>query len=118
MVPGSEMDIVYGPKLATMAVSSPFTLFASNLVAGDQNDHADVFLYRVLTDQLIRGYNTFTNEEGNGGSFYPRIDGNGSKVVFESKANNLDYNGITTTSKQILCGTPLSVHLEESMQLL
>ena len=40
---GLEMDIGLRPQISDNGRSSPFTLFASNLVAGDQNDHADVF---------------------------------------------------------------------------
>ena len=106
------------PQISDNGLVVTFHSFASNLVAGDQNDHADVFLYRVLTEQLIRGYNTLTNEEGNGGSFIlesmvmvPRWFLNPRQTIW------ITMGSLRHPSK-FLCGTPLSEHLEESMQLL
>ncbi|MEC7800718.1 MAG: Ig-like domain-containing protein [Verrucomicrobiota bacterium] len=89
------------PQISADGLSIVFHSFASNLVPDDKNALGDVFLYRVLKGQLVRAYNSFSNLEGNGGSYYPSINGDGSKVVFQSRANNLDYTGVTTSSQQI-----------------
>ena len=58
--------------------------------------------YWVLTDQLIRAYNTFTNEEEMEAAFILE-----SMVMVPGGLNQgkqFDYNGINTTSKQIFTG--------------
>ena len=89
------------PQISADGSVVVFHSFANDLVPDDQNEHADVFLFRTINHQLIRAYNVPALEEGNGPSMYPRVNGDGSRVVFHSKANNLVANGAKTASQQI-----------------
>lgn len=89
------------PQISADGSVIVFHSFANDLVPDDQNEHADVFLFRTINNQLIRAYNVPAREEGNGPSMYPRVNGDGSRVVFHSKANNLAANGARTVSQQI-----------------
>ena len=66
-----------------------FHSYASNLAIGDNNGMADVFTYDSLLNRISRVSKSSTGGDSNGGSFYPSIDYNGSKIVFESLAGNL-----------------------------
>lgn len=69
---------------------------ASNLVAGDTNDLADVFVYEIQTDTVERVSISTLGVESNGESFDADISGDGRYVVFVSGATNLvpgDTNG-------------------------
>ena len=94
------------PQISADGSVIVFHSFANDLVPDDQNEHADVFLFRTINNQLIRAYNVPAREEGNGPSMYPRVNGDGSRVVFHSKANNLAANGARTVSQQIFFGIP------------
>ena len=74
---------------------------ATNLVPGDNNEHEDIFLYRTATGQLFRAFDSLVNTEPNEASFYPDINQDGTKVVFESDATNLQSNGDITSGRQI-----------------
>ena len=60
-----------------------------------------MFLYRTASQQLIRAYDANANTEPNNGSFYPDINGDGTKIVFESEATNLQSDTVATTGRQI-----------------
>ena len=62
---------------------------ADNLVAGDNNDVEDIFVYSVLDNRVFRLTNPVTGEEGNGASYYPDVNQDGSVITFESRASNL-----------------------------
>jgi Tol biopolymer transport system component len=66
-----------------------FYSYASDVVLGDTNDFADVFLYDRVTDttQLI-SINEL-GDQGNHHSLHPIISGDGRYVVFLSVASNL-----------------------------
>lgn len=62
---------------------------AKDIVAGDNNDYADIFLYDSETKQTKRISNE-VNESANGGaSSYPSISDDGHYIVYQSKAYNL-----------------------------
>lgn len=66
-----------------------FTSTASNLVAGDSNGHADIFVYDLSTQTMTR------LTAGNGPSIEPAISPDGTFVAFSSTASDLtpDANG-------------------------
>jgi len=73
-----------------------FMSMASNLVVGDVNGAADVFVRDVVTGATTRVSMSDTEFEGNGESLHPSISGDGRYVAFESVASNLvqgDTNG-------------------------
>jgi Tol biopolymer transport system component len=66
-----------------------FASVASNLVAGDGNGKADVFLHDRQTHSTVRLSVDAAGVEGDGDSFEPALSGDGRYVVFTSFAANL-----------------------------
>lgn len=62
---------------------------ASNLVAGDTNESADVFVYDHATKQTTRVSVASTGEQGSNWSWQPSLSSDGRYVTFESYAPNL-----------------------------
>lgn len=70
-----------------------FSSSASNLVPGDTNGHADVFLRDVLLGTTILVSRGPTGLSGSGGaSRRPAISADGARIVFDSDASDLDPN--------------------------
>lgn len=63
--------------------------FAKDIVAGDTNKHADVFVYDRDTMTTTRVSVSGAGVAGNGESSSPSISGDGRYVVFTSRATNL-----------------------------
>ena len=75
-----------------------FASFADNLVAGDNNEQRDIFLYdrTAKTTQLVNV--TSNGTQANGLSLFSAINDDGKYVAFESTATNLvpgDTNSLT-----------------------
>jgi Tol biopolymer transport system component len=73
-----------------------FWSYASNLVAGDTNGKADVFVRDILRGRTIRVSLSSEGAQGNRGSYWPSISADGRYVAFTSDASNLvagDTNG-------------------------
>jgi len=73
-----------------------FASYASNLVAGDNNTVADVFLHDRETGQTTRVSLGSAGNQGDGDSFYTSISADGRYVAFTTEATNLvagDTNG-------------------------
>ena len=73
-----------------------FTSEASNLVGGDTNGVADIFLYDIQTGAMNRISISDAGQEGNGPSTDANVAPGGLFVAFTSKATNLaagDTNG-------------------------
>lgn len=106
-----------------------FRSFASNLVPGDTNGQADIFVKDRQTGRTTRISVASDGTEANGRSDHPKISGNGRFVVFTSEATNLvtgDTNeahdvfvhdretgetrriSVTSYGEQILGGYPLA----------
>jgi Tol biopolymer transport system component len=66
-----------------------FTSTASNLVPGDSNKKADVFICNLVTAQIRAVSVTGGGNEGNGPSTNPAISADGRFVSFDSAATNL-----------------------------
>jgi len=74
-----------------------FGSYASNLVSGDTNTAADVFLRDVLANTTTRVSVASNGTQGNGESDRCALSANGRKLVFASSASNLvagDTNGL------------------------
>jgi hypothetical protein len=70
---------------------------ASNLVPGDANVAADIFVRDRLTGKTTRVSVSTAGVEGNAPSSWPSISGGGRFVAFQSNASNLvpgDLNGV------------------------
>jgi len=73
-----------------------FRSAAANLVAGDSNGYADIFVRDRQTGVTERVSLTASGGQGNGDCFYCALSGDGRYVAFESRASNLvagDANG-------------------------
>jgi len=66
-----------------------FHATAENMVSGDNNGLVDVFLRDTKLGSTVRLSSNDDISESNNESFYASISADGSKVVFESNANNL-----------------------------
>jgi Tol biopolymer transport system component len=74
-----------------------FASGASNLVPGDTNGWADVFVHDQQTGQTSLVSVAADGMQGNGGSWGPSISADGRYVAFTSEASNLvpgDANGV------------------------
>jgi len=79
----------FAPRISSDGRFVVFHSFASNLIANDNNEHADIFRYDVFNQKLLRISIDTNGNEANGGSFYPVPNADGSRVAFESHAGNL-----------------------------
>jgi PKD repeat protein len=66
-----------------------FTSEADNLVAGDTNGVADVFLHDRVAETTVRISRPSPGEEADAGSGAAAMDADGSFIAFESSATNL-----------------------------
>ncbi len=66
-----------------------FTSFAEDLVPGDTNRSAEVFLRDLTTQQTQRICLGDGDRQGNGASVQPSISADGARVAFSSEASNL-----------------------------
>jgi hypothetical protein len=85
------------PRLNADGRSVSFQSQASDLVAGDTNGVADVFIHDRQAGQTIRASLDGSGGQGNGASVAPTITANGRSVAFHSQATNLaagDTNGV------------------------
>ena len=86
----------YDPYLSADGVYVVFYSYANNLVTGDTNGTADVFLHNRSTGVTSRVSVKATNTQANGGSYGASISANGRYIAFGSDATNLvtgDTNG-------------------------
>jgi Tol biopolymer transport system component len=76
-----------------------FRSLATNLVPGDTNGRADIFVHDRATGQTVRVSQPAVGES-DGNSAAPAISGNGAWIVFESDATNL-VAGDTNAARDI-----------------
>ena len=84
------------PFLSENGRYAAFTSRAPNLVEGDHNEKADVFVHDLWTGRTIRVSLTADRTEADGDSFVAGISADGRVVAFTSLADNLvrgDTNG-------------------------
>jgi len=90
----------FDPVLSPNGAKLLFTSYANNLVAGDTNDLADVFLKDLTTGVVTRVSTNGAGGQavgGSGGSTQASFSADGAKVIFTSTASNLvagDTNGV------------------------
>jgi Tol biopolymer transport system component len=87
----------YGPAISQLGNRVAFWSYASNLVKGDHNRAADIFLYDLLTEEISR-ISVGPAGEANGDCGYPAISRDGRCIAFPSEASNLaggDSNGVS-----------------------
>ena len=89
--PSSNSDISGSGRFVVFLSS------ASNLVPGDTNGVADIFVRDLKKDKTTRVSTRSNGGQANGGSNFPEISSDGRFVSFESEATNLvsgDSNGL------------------------
>lgn len=79
----------FHPSISADGQRIAFASTASNLVTGDGNNYADIFVRNLNTGNTRRVSLHSNGGEGNGDSFEPEISDDGLFVVFVSFANNL-----------------------------
>ncbi|MCI5064768.1 hypothetical protein MRY87_03470 [bacterium] len=77
------------PVIARDGSAVVFQSTATDLVANDDNEASDIFLYTLADESLVRISVDSDGLEGDGDSFSPSISGDGTAVVFQSGAGNL-----------------------------
>jgi Tol biopolymer transport system component len=82
-------DKSYAPAVSSDGQLVAFSSDASNLVPGDSNGFADIFMHDCQLGQTTRISVSSTGNQGNGKSFSPSISSDGRYVAFESDAANL-----------------------------
>lgn len=93
---GETLVDSHSPAISADGRFVSYYSFASNLVAGDNNDSDDIFVYdraQAITERVSVNN---TGMEGNGASYFPQISADGRYVSFASFADNLvpnDTNG-------------------------
>lgn len=80
------------PSVSADGQRIAFASLASNLVTGDSNGYADIFVRNIGTGNTRRVSVDSDGGEGNGASQEPEISDDGLFVVFSSFANNLVSN--------------------------
>lgn len=80
----------YSPSISGDGSVIAFVSEATNLVSGDNNGVADIFVHDIATGQTERVSVDSSNNEANGASSRPVISKDGRYVLFESLASNLD----------------------------
>jgi Tol biopolymer transport system component len=99
------------PSLSRDGSMVAFASDAANLVAGDANDHKDVFR-RALADgsatELVSLRNGSSTVPGNGDSFSPSVSVDGAQIAFASRATNLLGSSDDNDVSDIFLRTPQS----------
>jgi hypothetical protein len=83
------MDFSQLPEISADGRYVAFYSFAANLVAGDTNARADIFVKDRQTGAVDRVSVASDGSQANGNSLNQSISGDGRFVVFESTASNL-----------------------------
>ncbi len=95
---GAESDgDSFSPRLSNNGRFAAFQSLASNLVSGDTNGVADIFVHDRDTGETTRVSVDSSGNEANGGSLFFSLSGNGRFVAFATDASNLvsdDSNGL------------------------
>ncbi len=95
--PATSVPDTTSPAMSLDGLSVAFSSDASNLVSGDTNRAADVFLRNLVTGKTKRVSLTTRGTQPNGASYSPSLNVYGTKLAFVSEATNIvsgDTNGM------------------------
>lgn len=95
--PAATVPDTTSPALSLDGRTVAFSSDASNLVPGDANNAADVFVRDLATGASARASLTADGREANGASYSPALSVDGHYLAFVSSATNLvpgDTNGM------------------------
>lgn len=93
------------PKINSIGSTVVYMSYASDLVPGDSNGYADIFMYNLETQKTSRLSETSQKKEGNNSSSEPDINSDGRFVVFKSSADNLVENDFNEVADIFLLDT-------------
>jgi len=79
----------WSPVISADGSAVGFVSTAANLVKGDRNSSADIFLVNVLDSSIELVSRSMRGHSANGSSTRPAISGNGQYVVFQSDASDM-----------------------------
>jgi hypothetical protein len=77
------------PSMSDDGSMISFRSLASNLVANDNNNTFDIFVRNLTSKKTLRVNVTTNGDQANGPSIFNSISNDGTRVVFDSYANNL-----------------------------
>lgn len=97
------------PSLSTDGRYVAFASSATNLITGDTNGKADVFIRDRTAATTVRASLGSGTTQANDDSYSPKLSGDGSVVVFESTASNLVTSDSNTASDIFMREIPASV---------
>jgi hypothetical protein len=110
----------YAPDMAGDGAIVAFESLASNLVANDANNAADVFVRDLTSATTARISLAAGGGDANGPSFRPAISNNGAFVAFCSRATNLVANDSNSVASAFLferaSGTMTKIPLDEGSE--
>lgn len=95
--PASSVTDTSSPALSLDGLSIAYSSDATNLVSGDTNGVADVFVRTLSTRKVVRASVSSSGAQANGASYSPSLSVDGRFVAFVSTATNLvsgDANGV------------------------
>jgi len=96
------------PAISSNGRYVAFSSFASDLVANDTNQVADIFLYDQQTHTLSLITNGLDGSPSNGNSFNPVLSEDGRWIAFESEASNLVTDDTNQSFDIFVYETPTS----------
>jgi len=109
----------FRPALSSNARYVVFYSNATNLVAGDTNATADIFMKDLSTGAISLLSQSASGQLGNSNSTFPAISGDGQYILFQSNATNLVSGDTNATTDIFVVGNPTSAHyLASRMQWL
>ena len=79
----------FSPSISADGTKVAFVSSATNLVVGDTNDRADVFVRDLNTGVTTRASVSSDAAQSNNASFNASLSADGTKVAFQSEATNL-----------------------------
>ncbi|OQW92736.1 MAG: hypothetical protein BWK79_14060 [Beggiatoa sp. IS2] len=77
------------PSISATGQMIAFESMATNLIANDDNNNSDLFLYHLQTGELQKITQGFDGSSSNGGSFAVSLSEDGRYLAFDSDATNL-----------------------------
>jgi len=107
----------YSPSISADGRYVAFLSNATNLVADDTNNQADIFLKDIQLGTTMRVNVSANGAEADGPTFKPVISADGRFVAFGSNANNLvsgDTNGLDVFIKDVLTGIVTRVSVDSA----
>ena len=97
-----SLEESYSPAISRDGRQIAYLSKAANLVQGDTNGNSDVFVYDMATQYVTRASVSTTQQQANRPIEAPVINGDGSKIAFQSESNTLaDGDDLFSSSNDV-----------------